>query len=195
MTADAVGKLLGRYAGLEVAGADFSRLVVVTGVAGIFLVRAGVAGLAGRLALVLAAVIEWKCVYAQVGRRPCGGSVAVGALAAEESGMHRRLLVAAGALNRGAFEAPVCMAGATVQGMAVFQREERLVVKLVHTVDPVVAIEAGRAVLGQVFGIELRVALGVAGAACTLVELLDIQRVAVAAGQRLVIVSVGMMNQ
>lgn len=138
MAGHAIWDFLDRNTGGLMDSLDFHLNVVVAGVAGIFIVRAGMAGSTGQLAL--AAVIEWKIMERKPGWLPrCILMTHLAALAKKAS-MDLGLLVAGGA-NR--FLRVEWLASVALRadqfGMLTCQRKDRGVIEACHPVDSVVA--------------------------------------------------------
>jgi hypothetical protein len=97
--------------------------------------------LAGHFAL--AAMVQGKCVAAQLRRQPAVGSMAVLALQPKKASVDLGFTVTPGAVLRDALEDLACMAGFASQfGVSSLQREDIGVIEIAHLVESIVAIQA-----------------------------------------------------
>jgi hypothetical protein len=132
------------------AGYNLVRLVVVAAVTGVFGVLCRVAGLAGNLTS--SSVVQWENVLFQRRWRPCLRSMAILTFQPEETGMNGRLGVTLYTDLRGVFKYFVFMAGITLDaGVFSIQHEKIGMVKILHSINPIMTIKAGWAKLVYMF--------------------------------------------
>ena len=142
-------QLSGRQSQFGVAGGNFSGLVIVAGVAGIYLVHTSMAGLAGHLTL--ASVIDRESMLAQGGWLPGVGSMAIFTAGAKETGMDDGFLVAIHTFCGCAAIHVILMAvGAVDGGVFTGEGKDRLVGEPFQSVYAVVTGHTVRPILGQV---------------------------------------------
>jgi hypothetical protein len=132
------------------AGFNLVRLVVVASVTGVFGVLRRVAGLTGDFAF--STVVQGKNVLFKRRWRPCLSGMAIVTLQPEEAGVNGRLGMTLHTGFRGVFKNFVFMAGITLDaGMFPIQYKEIGMVKIHHSIGPIVTIQAGRAKLVYMF--------------------------------------------
>ena len=141
--------------------------------------------------LALSSMFQWKDVCAQLCWHPGIGGMAVLALDAKEACMDVRLAVALHACGRRSDEFLVLMTLIAIDlCVAAFQREKFGVVEIAHTVDAIVAFQAGAAKLRLVLLHEGRslLAAGMAIDAYPEIECINFAAMAVPAYKQLSIV-------
>lgn len=158
-------------------------LMIVAAVAGVLVIDSRVAGFAGNFALL--AMVEREIMLVQKGRRPRCGRMAVMAGQAEEVFVDIRLGVASDAQVRRALKLEIDMASGTLAfGMFTVQNKKFRVIKIVHSVDAVVAAGALRSHHLGVIRHKYGILFGVAGDAVGRRSRLHTVDVAISAGER-----------
>lgn len=133
----------------------------VTFITGIFTVRSYMTNLA--FLLTFFPMINRELVIYQQRWMPADRAVAVLALIAEESSVDLRLWMAILTFGRRVLKTLVNMAVQALDfGMAAVKYKEFLVIKILHTINSIMAFKAICSKLRLVLGHELQVALGVA---------------------------------
>jgi len=170
--------------------------VIVAAVAGKLHITVRVAYLAGNLSLV--PMVKWESMLVQCCWGPGMRCMAVLALDAKKAGMDLGLRMALHTLRCRPDEFLLTVALLALQlGMATVQREEAGMVEIAHPVSTVMALQAIRTQLRQVFLDENHAAVcsGVTGDTGLQINVFQILAVAAGTGNRLVAVICLMANQ
>lgn len=163
--------------------------MIVTNIAGVLCIAVDMASLAVQVRW--AAVVEQEGVDAQIGWRPLLSCVAILALQPKETSVDLWLSMALDALFWDTLVNFILMAGLAFDvRMAAVQDKDRRMVKVLHAVNPIVAVQAGGTKLALVLthkGLPLRT-LRMADDTRLHIEVADIIAVAGGAGDSLALV-------
>lgn len=171
------------------AGCDKVWLVIVAAVAGNFAVASRVAYLA--VTLSLTSMVEEKSMGEQLCWSPGLRCVAVLALQSEETGMDGRLGMAGHTFGGCAKKFLFLVAGYAFQAaVAILEREEPAVIEIAHAVNSIMAIQT---IFAELLPVSLKkiytlLGAGMAGDACSQIEIHPTFQVAIKTDHRLILI-------